>query len=393
MKLIESYSRQTSVPIKHKPFLLDKFFPLGNIQKYITIQNSSGMPAKNYDFYQESINLLMPIFNELKINIIQLGEQSAPQLNGVIDLRGKTSIHQTAYIVKNALLHLGNDSWLAHYAAANDINLVSLYGSTTIKNHSPYHFNPNKGIFLESNREGKLASFSREEYPKTINLITPEEVCRSICKLLDISFNYQFTTIQIGQNYNNKTLESCMDSVVDVKKINAENIVCRLDINYNLVILQHQMNLCGCQIVTDKEIPEQILQQFKPRILGVVYKVTTNHNPKFIKNLIKNKIGYQLISDLSTEELNKIKLDYLNYGIISQITSDKPKKLENKNYNNLYLKTSKVLFGNNKFYNSFYAYVNDIVFDPMKNEPIKIIDKNTELLWRDEPFCMFLEKN
>ena len=54
-KLIEAYSRSTGLEIK-KPFLGETFYPL-SFDKYITIQNGSGMPnAKNYDYWQEIIS-------------------------------------------------------------------------------------------------------------------------------------------------------------------------------------------------------------------------------------------------------------------------------------------------------------------------------------------------
>jgi hypothetical protein len=56
MHLVETYSLSTGSKIK-KPFIHKKFFPLP-FEKYITIQNSSGMQGKCYDYFQEVVNFV-----------------------------------------------------------------------------------------------------------------------------------------------------------------------------------------------------------------------------------------------------------------------------------------------------------------------------------------------
>ncbi len=393
MKLLESYSNSTSTDIKHKPTIYEKFYPLGEITKYITIQNSSGMPAKNYDFYQIVLDLLLPILNKEGIKVIQLGEKEAPQLNGAMDLRGMTTLSQSYFIIKRALLHLGNDSWITHAACAEEVSCVSLYGSTTVVNHAPYHFNPDKSIFLESGRKGYKASFSREEQPKMINFIWPELVVKSVCKLLGLEFKYDFNTLFIGNLFNQKILESGATEVIDVKKLGTNSLVLRLDYNFNLNILRHQLSLNPCQIFTDKEIPIKSLLELKQHVLGVVYRITEQNNPNFVKQLIENKIPYQLISDLPDEILNNIKLNYLDYSVINRLPQNIPPALKDKDLSKIFFKTNKILMANKKFYSSYYEYVNDNpILNPMKVEPHQLNLKNIDLLWPEFEQCMFMEK-
>jgi len=394
MRLIESYSRSASVEIKNKPFVMEKFFPLpSEIKKYITIQNSSGMPAKDYGFFQEVIDLVSPELQRNGIYIILIGAKDTKPLNNVINLLGQTSIQQSCYLIRNSSLHIGNDSWAAHYAGAVNTPLISLYGPTTIKNHAPYHYNKDKTIFFESHRDGKSPSFSREEHTKTINLINPEEISKAICKILDLNFSFNYSTITIGENYGNKILESAVDGVVDVKKLGAESIIMRMDINNNLSVLQNQLKLNPCQIITDAEIPIEVLKIYKNNILGIIYKITKNHNPNFIKTLIQEKIGYQLISDLNEEELKDIKLEYMELGIIINSKIDMPEKLKGKDFGNLYIKTGKLLLGRGVFYNSYQSYINSNSFNPSDLNPQKVNINNINLLWRESDFIMFMEKN
>jgi ADP-heptose:LPS heptosyltransferase len=175
MKLIEAYSKTTGLEIG-EPFLMEKFYPL-DCQKYITIQNGSGMPnAKNYDYWQEVILLVSHIFNANNIKIVLLGSNEDLVLEGVIDLRGKTDIQQSNYIIKRSLLHIGNDSCLAHLAGINKIPLIALYGSTTVANHSPFWTDKEKTILIESHRFGQNPSFSNQEYPKTVNLLNQKKL-------------------------------------------------------------------------------------------------------------------------------------------------------------------------------------------------------------------------
>ena len=180
MKLIETYSRNASVETKNPPILPTQFFPL-TTEKYITIQNSSGMDAKNYNLWQNVLNLIIPFLRENNIDVIQLGQGEVQPLNNVINLVNKTNFAQSVYILRNALLHLGNDSFACH--VAHNVPVVSLYGSTSVSVHSPYHFHP-KSIFIESHRFGKSPSFQAQENPKTINLIPPELIAKNILSIL-----------------------------------------------------------------------------------------------------------------------------------------------------------------------------------------------------------------
>ncbi len=391
MKLLESYSNSCSIDIKHRPRITEKYFPLIS-DKYITIQTKSGMPAKDFSNFQEVINILRPILDKENIKIIHLGQDSTP-LNGVINLNNQTSIHQALYVLKRGLLHFGVDSWLAHAAAAEEIPLVSLYGSTTIQNHAPYHFNPDKCIFLESHRNGQKATFAREENPKSVDLINPEEIGAAICKLLKLDFNYEFKTVNLGKAFHVKLLESACDNVIDTRKLGTDSIILRLDYNFNLAIMIEQLKISKCSIITSQPIPINILQQFSPNILEVLYKIDKNHNPLFVKELQDNKIKHRLYSELSDEELNKIKLDYIDFSqIIGRRSINKPEVLNKYDINNLWYKSSKLTLGRGKCYSSKWAYSNDIPLSSLEIVPIKLIDKNLNILWEEEEYCLFLEK-
>lgn len=392
MKLLQTYSRSASVEIKHKPVLLEKFFPLGDITNYITIQSSSGMPAKNYSYFQEVIDLIQPVLEKKGIKILHLGQDSPP-LNKTINLNNQTTLAQAAFILKRSMLHLGADSWMAHFCGSENVPLVALYGSTSVDNHSPYHFNKEKTIFIESHRNGNKPTFAREENPKTVDMIKPEEVAISVCKLLNIEYNYPFQTVKIGNSYANKIIESDCANVINIGEIRIPNIIVRCDYNFNLAVLIEQMKIGKVCIVTDKAIPINILKEFKPNIIEVLVEIKSIEEASFVKELFDNRIPYRMYTRLATEKLNNIKLNYLDYGLIVPKASNMPSELNDIDINSLYYKGSKITLGRNKIYSSKWAYVNDIPQDSFELKPQSITDKNLHMLWEEEDCCLFLKKS
>ncbi len=394
MKLLETYANNASVDIKHKPELYQKYFPLP-VDKYITIQNKSGMAAKDYDYFQECVDLLLPVLNKEGIKIILLG-QDAPPLNNVINLSNQTSIGQAAFIIKKSLLHLSVDSWSCHYAAAEEIPLVSLYGSTTVENHAPYHYNQDKTIFLESHRNGQKASFQREENPKMVDLIKPEEIAAAACKLLNLSFSYPYKTLEIGKFFSNRILESDCSNVLNLQQIGINSIVMRLDYQKvpNYAVLMGQLQISKCSIICSEPIPLNILQQYRQNIIEICYKIDSNHNPLFVKELMDNKIPCRLFSELPINQLNPIKLEYLDLPLIVHRGEPKmPEFLKDKNLANIFFKGSKHIISGGNFYQTFYDLKINRPFNPNDAQPQPITNlENLRYLYQENDYIIYLEK-
>jgi ADP-heptose:LPS heptosyltransferase len=76
-------------------------------------------------------------------DIVQLGAPSDPLLDGVIDLRGKTSVRQAAAILAASRLFVGLVSGLMHLARAVDCRSVIVYGGREHPSQSGYSANEN----------------------------------------------------------------------------------------------------------------------------------------------------------------------------------------------------------------------------------------------------------
>lgn len=84
-------------------------------------------PSKNKEWYLERFQA---VANQLqgKARLIQLGSPVDPPIQGLLDLRGKTSLRQSAAILSQSLVFIGLEGFLMHLARAVDCRAVIIYG-------------------------------------------------------------------------------------------------------------------------------------------------------------------------------------------------------------------------------------------------------------------------
>jgi ADP-heptose:LPS heptosyltransferase len=82
---------------------------------------------KNKEWFQDR---LQSVCDRLATDfrIIQIGAVSYPKLDGVVDMRGKTTIRQSAALLANAKAFIGLEGFLMHLARAVDCRSVIIYG-------------------------------------------------------------------------------------------------------------------------------------------------------------------------------------------------------------------------------------------------------------------------
>lgn len=111
----------------------------------IAIQ-SSGLGAKwpmqNKQWFPERFQAVV---NGLKseFKFVQLGSLNDPVLDGVMDLRGKTSIRETAAVLASSRLYIGNAGFLMHLARAVECPAVIIYGGREAPWQTGYACNEN----------------------------------------------------------------------------------------------------------------------------------------------------------------------------------------------------------------------------------------------------------
>ena len=142
--LAEEYAKSCGVKIG-KPVLNPHYFPILH-DKYITIHNDKKVQSKEYDMWIDVISLLRPHLADTKI--IQVGAIGEQTIEGVDQHIPTGTLKQSAYIIKNALAHVGIDSVPVHIASALDRPVVGIYSHTYASTCEP--------LWNEKSKEYKL---------------------------------------------------------------------------------------------------------------------------------------------------------------------------------------------------------------------------------------------
>jgi ADP-heptose:LPS heptosyltransferase len=108
--------------------------------RQIVLQSSGAsarFPILNKEWYPERFAQVAEALAG-RFELLQLGAPSDPLLPGVRDLRGKTTLRETAAILSQSLLFIGLEGLLMHLARAVDCRAVVVYGGYTHPTHTGY---------------------------------------------------------------------------------------------------------------------------------------------------------------------------------------------------------------------------------------------------------------
>ena len=393
MHLVETYSLSTGSKIK-KPFIHKKFFPLP-FDKYITIQNSSGMQGKCYDYFQEVVNFIYEDLEKFGYKIIQIGNKDDKPLTKVFNLQGQTNINQTAFILENSQLHVGNDSFAIHMCSAFDVPLIGLYSVSSPEIAGPFWKNKNQICLTPKNWN---PSFNPNESPKRVNEIKIESIIESVKTLLNINLSQNIHTIFIGQRYHDILIEA-IPSVILPNNI-FSNIPLNIRLDYvdkieeqDYISILNNLNIRKCAIITDKPIEVEKLAQLKDKITNIFYDITFNDiDHDFINKTkffgIKLDFIFNKHKNKDEEALNNKKLELIDYPEIINIVEKQEKPIEEIKKSKFY-KSKKILFANNKTYLSKAAFLEDKPTQTLAFQPIDDIQNIDLLIEEDSDFCLF----
>jgi len=134
--------------IKLRPylFLTNAEMAAGRVGKNQVVMQTSGMsaphPMRNKEWYPQRFQ---EICTDLCSDntVIQLGSANDPKLEGAMDLRGKTTIRESAAIMANSRVFIGLVGFLMHLARAVDCRAVILYGGREKPEQTGYVANKN----------------------------------------------------------------------------------------------------------------------------------------------------------------------------------------------------------------------------------------------------------
>ena len=386
MKLVESYALQAGAKID-KPYILEKFMPLP-IDDFIILQPYSKQ-SKSYDFWPDVINIINPYLQKLGISIVQIGAKDEKPLPNCYNLIGQTSINQVAYLIGKCKLFCGVDSFGAHIASHYGKKIVSLYSNNYVDCVRPYWGRPEDIAVFEPDREGHKPSFSLQEMPKLINKIKPEDVAAAILRFLNLENDYQYRTLAVGNYYINRVFETVPDQIVNPSDFGVDSMIIRMDYLFNENALANQLQRFKGSVVTNRPINADLIKHFKHNIKEIIYEIDLNSDIRFAQAVSELGLNYLLITKLSNEDLNRVKIKYLDFNQINDAPriNESQKTLILSNKTGVFYKSNKFTLSDGKIYPSKYAWAKNIQVDNLESIN-EFVDDST--LWEDAESFRFL---
>jgi hypothetical protein len=361
--LLKTYSLNSGFKIrKCKP--LESFYPIPD--KYITIQTSSGMSSKNYDYWLDVLKYIKKDLEDAGYKIVHIGTEGA-NIPFAESLIGKTSLHQTNYVLRNSSLHIGNDSFAVHLAGLHETPIVSLYGPTSPENHGPYFKSKNTHL-ISSHRNGKNPSFSSQEAKKTINMIKVEDVVDKIYEALGMENRSYEKTIFTGKFYPQQLIEIVPNVDVDANILNGIEPTIRCDYECNDNVMFNLLKQTKCSIITSKESEIRLYKICRNNISNINFKVSLETNKDYVKQLLNIGLDCKLWSD-DIENIDEIRFMFLDIGQVHL------KKIENIKVEGLdsdcFYLSNKFILSNGKVFTSKQAMLSGKSIDSLENNCVK----------------------
>jgi hypothetical protein len=390
MNLLERAALDTGLKIA-KPSITEHFFPLP-FDKYIILQADARFESRKYEYWPEVLSLIVPELSKNNIQVVSVGAPGEQSVSDTYNLVGQTTLNQLAYLIKNAKLVVGPDSFCCHLAGTYDVPLVGLYPNMYHEQSQPYFGDKEKQIFLEPDRKDLKPSYSAVEQPKTINWIKPEVIAESILKLLNLTRIEFDKTLYIGQYYVKKLIENVPDQVVALDGLGVDSIIERMDFLHNEDNLAEQLKIGKASIITKRPINFDLIKALKGNIVEVIYEIDEEHDISFVDCLQKNGVNYILFTYKSKEWLDPIKLNYFDYKMINlktPITKESIPEVKEINSDELIFKSNKFTLSKGKIYLSKAHWLIDRPTTHFQKNMDRVIDSGE--FWNESESFYFLK--
>jgi len=345
--LAEVYAKDLGVKIGN-PICKPHFFPVVD-ENYITIHTDDNVQSKHYEYWEEVLTLVKKAAPDIKF--IQIGSGKEPSIKNADKFIKTTSIKQSAYIIKNALMHVGIDSSPVHIASHLNKPIVCVYAHTYASTCDPLWGEKDDHIIIESDRDGEKPSFSLKEQDKNINKINPEEIANAI--LVKLGFEaINLKTLFLGRLYKQKSLDVIPDHPYD---ITSHNISIRLDLLHNEENIIPLLQKNHVSIRTSKPIDQKIL---KHKNIKYVQYIADSFDDEFVNNAIKFGKTLNLYCT-SKENLDKERAKFFDLSIGFYSRSEKIKSQKKKlTLDKFSYSSNRKVLKNKKIHPSMYSVNN-----------------------------------
>ncbi len=159
-------------------------------------------------------------------------------------------------------------------------------------------------------------------------------------------------TLYIGKQYQFHNLDLVPDCVLSPESFKEIIPTIRMDINFDENYLGANLSQRLFFVLTDKPISIDLLKHLKHNIRTLIYEIKDGYSVEFVENLRKAGINYILFTLMKGSELANAKLDFFDYGIISEAEKKGKQTLEENpqiTKDSMY-RTNKFILSKNKIY-------------------------------------------
>lgn len=391
MHILERYSLSCGAKIG-KPFLIDHFYPIP-FEKYITVHTTGKFESRKYDYWPDVIDLIKNHLHNLGYKIVQVGTKEDPAIPNVdLDVRGQINVKQTAYIIKNSSLHVGMDSLPVHIASMYDIPIVALYPNMYSGQSKPYWNKKNKPVLIESHRNGLKPSYSANESPKTVNMIFPEKIAKSVLDHFGGKDNITQETLFIGPLYHHFSIELVPDFVISRDQFNDGICNLRMDLHHDDENFARIASSRKVNVIINRPINLRYIEICKHNIFSINVELNESFNVDYIDAL--KRLGIQVflgIYEDDEEKLNQIRYDYFEYEVEKLERNNKRDLdfLDKINENTMY-KTNKFILSKKGIYTSKISWKNNTPVSSFQ-ENVTPISLNEEF-WEEKDYFQIFNK-
>lgn len=365
--------------LKSSDFIINKcFYPL-LFERFITIDFSKSVQSLYYEYWQEVVDMIKPYLDKENIKILRVGSNKGYELDGTHNYTNKT-FNQNAYILSNSMLHASSSGVLSFLAYQFNTPIVCLFSG---KDSSLFPFERRENtVLIDSPKSGKNKSLSDFENPKTINLIDPCMVAKSILSNLNVSHDLENRErIFNGEMSFIKTIEIVPDFPAPQSLLPNALINIRADLHFNEANIA---SLCSnnrrAGIITNKPLSEPLLLAIRNSIQRISINADDGLDESFLKLLKKLNIAYEIfISDKS--KLYELRLAHIDEPIDYLEKKSKPLDFNYDSSHSISMTSSKILISKN---GSFPTKAHWIIGENCKEGFQSYID--TDDFWEDLDF-------
>lgn len=150
------------------------------VRRQVAIQ-SAGLDAKhamrNKNWHLPGYQGVVAALRD-RYDVVQVGSRNDPPLEGALDLRGKTTIRETAAVLAGSLAFVGQVGFLMHLARAVDCRSVIVYGGRETPAQSGYPCNENLYSPVPCSPCWRLNACPFDRM--CLQMIEPDEVVRAV---------------------------------------------------------------------------------------------------------------------------------------------------------------------------------------------------------------------